>query len=114
MLPAGLGQLHLAFLNRFRYLLPVKENQPRLLDSLQLLFNDPEEMRWAECVHHRTVDKGHGRIEIRECWTSSDPEYLRHFALNLLRREKTAKRSLKGKRMKAAWDKDYLLKVLAG
>ena len=145
--------------------------------------------------------KGHGRIETRECWTSSDPEYLkytasvanwrglqsiamvravrrigeqtttirryfissletdaklmlhavrthwgverkvhwvlditfreddcrirkgngaenfavlRHIALNLQRREKTARRSLKGKPMKAAWDKDYLLKVLAG
>jgi predicted transposase YbfD/YdcC len=60
------------------YVLPVKENQPRLLDSLQLLFDDPEEMRWVACDHHRTVDKGHGRIEIRQCWTTSDPEYLRH------------------------------------
>jgi predicted transposase YbfD/YdcC len=25
-----------------------------------------------------TVDKGHGRIEIRECWTTSAPEYLQH------------------------------------
>jgi hypothetical protein len=39
---------------------------------------------------------------------------LRHIALNLLRREKTVKRSLKGKRMKAGWDKDYLLQVLTG
>ena len=60
------------------YVLPVKENQPRLLDSLRLLFDDPEEMRWVACDHHRTVNKGHGRIEIRECWTTSDPEYLRH------------------------------------
>lgn len=183
------------------YVFPVKENQPRLLDSLQLLFDDPKEMRWVACDHDRTVDKGHGRIEIRECWTTSDAEYLdhintlaewkglrsiamvqaerrlgeettttrryfisslesdaeqllhtvrshwgienkvhwvldiafreddsrirkgngaenfavlRHIALNLLRREKTVKRSLKGKRMKAGWDKDYLLKVLTG
>jgi predicted transposase YbfD/YdcC len=183
------------------YVLPVKENQPRLLDSLQLLFDDPAEMRWVACEHHRTVDKGHGRIETRECWTTSEPEYLhhidtlaewkglrsiaavqaerrlgeettttrryfisslegdakqllhavrthwgienkvhwvldiafreddcrlrkgngaenfavlRHIALNLLRQEKTVKRSVKGKRMKAAWDKDYLLKVLTG
>jgi predicted transposase YbfD/YdcC len=183
------------------YVFPVKENQPRLLDSLQLLFDDPEEMQWVACDHDRTVDKGHGRIEIRECWTTSDPEYLhhidtlaewkglrsiamvqaerqlgedttttrryfisslerdaeqllhavrshwgienkvhwvldiafreddsrirkgngaenfavlRHIALNLLRREKTVKRSLKGKRMKAGWDKNYLLKVLTG
>ena len=37
---------------------------------------------------------------------------LRHFALNLLRNE-PSKRSLRAKRLKAAWDERYLLKVLA-
>ena len=37
---------------------------------------------------------------------------LRHIALNLLRREKSSKGSLKGRRKKAGWDNDYLLKVL--
>jgi predicted transposase YbfD/YdcC len=183
------------------YTLPVKENQPRLLEALQGLFDDPAEMHWVECDYHKTVDQGHGRLEIRECWSTSDPEYLnyiatlaewrglqsiamiraerqlgdettvthryfisslksdaklllqsvrghwgienkvhwvldiafreddcrirkgngaenfavlRHIALNLLRRETSAKRSLKGKRKKAAWDEQYLLKVLAG
>jgi predicted transposase YbfD/YdcC len=183
------------------YVLPVKENQPRLLEALQGLFDDPEEMRWVECDFFRTVSKGHGRIETRECWTTSDPEYLkyiatladwrglqsiamvqavrqtgeqttttrryfissletnaelmlravrthwgientvhwvlditfreddsrirrgygaenfavlRHIVLNLLKRENSAKRSLRAKRKKAAWDDDYLLKVLTG
>lgn len=183
------------------YVLPVKENQPRLLEALQGLFDDPAEMHWVKCDHHRTVDKGHGRIEIRECWSTSDSGYLdyiatladwqglqsiamvqaerrlgdkttvtrryfisclksdaklllhtirthwgienkvhwvldvafreddcrirkgngaenfavlRHIALNLLRREKTSKGSLKGRRKKAGWDNDYLLKVLTG
>jgi len=183
------------------YVLPVKENQPRLLEALQGLFDDPGEMHWVECDYHRTEDRGHGRVEIRECWSTSDPEYLnyigtlaewrglqsismiqaerqvgdqttvsrryfisslnrdaerllkavrehwgienkvhwvlditfreddcrirkghgaenfavlRHIALNLLRRETSAKRSLKGKRMKAALDEKYLLKVLIG
>ncbi len=65
---------------RADYVLPVKENQPRLFEAIQGLFEDPEEMRWVECDHHRTVDKGHGRIEIRECWATSDPEYLRYIA----------------------------------
>jgi len=183
------------------YVLPVKENQPRLLEALQGLFDDPGEMHWVECDYHRTEDRGHGRVEIRECWSTSDPEYLnyigtlakwrglqsigmiqaerqlgdqttvsrryfisslsgdaerllkavrehwgienkvhwvldiafreddcrirkghgaenfavlRHIALNLLRRETSAKRSIKGKRMKAALDENYLLKVLIG
>jgi predicted transposase YbfD/YdcC len=183
------------------YVLPVKENQPRLLEALQGLFDNAEEMHWVKCDSFRTVNKGHGRIESRQCWTTSDPEYLkyiatladwhglqsiamveavrrigeqatttrryfisslesdaelmlravrthwgienkvhwvlditfreddsrirrgngaenfavlRHIALNLLKRENSAKRSLKAKRKKAAWDDDYLLAVLTG
>jgi predicted transposase YbfD/YdcC len=39
---------------------------------------------------------------------------LRHFALNLLRQERTAKGSLATKRFRAALDQDYLLTVLTG
>lgn len=37
---------------------------------------------------------------------------LRHMALNLLKQETTFKRGVKAKRLKAAWDNDYLLVVL--
>jgi hypothetical protein len=39
---------------------------------------------------------------------------LRKIALNLLQQEQTLKRGIKTKRLKAAWDKRYLLKVLKG
>ena len=37
---------------------------------------------------------------------------LRHLALNLLRQEKKSKVGVKARRMKAAWDLDYLERVL--
>jgi len=183
------------------YVLAVKENQARLHRAIQELFDNPKEMMWVKCDHHKTVDKDHGRIEVRECWTTSDPDYLRyiatlsnweglqsigvvqsmrrigqertvtrryfisslesnaklllhavrthweienklhwvldvafreddcrvrkgngaqnfavlrHIAMNLLRREETAKCSIRAKRLKAGWDHDYLRKVLNG
>lgn len=38
---------------------------------------------------------------------------LRHIALNLIRHEQSSKRSIKGKRLTAAWSDDYLLAVLS-
>lgn len=38
---------------------------------------------------------------------------LRHIALNMIKKETTLKKSIKSKRLRAGWDNDYLLKVLA-
>lgn len=184
------------------YVLSLKENQGRLYEDVKLLFDDLESDDYAFYTYDyaKTVNKGHGRIEIRECWTISDPEVLRflrgsenwknlkavsrirsqrligdersiedryhiasicgakrilrtvrshwsiennlhwvldiafdedrhrlrkdhgpenfavlrHIALNLLKHEKSLKRSIKGKRLVAGWNQDYLLKVLSG
>ena len=60
------------------YVFVVKENQPRLLEAIRGLYDDDDEMRWVDCEHHKTVDKGHGRTEIRQCWTTSDSDYLKY------------------------------------
>lgn len=183
------------------YILAVKENHKALYEELKDLFNESDKVQFLQVPHQhaRQVNKAHGRLEIRESWTLSDPDYLdylrrraewkslqtlvrvraerrigrhrsvemhyylsslannarrllqcirahwgienglhwvldiafredesrvrkehgpenmavlRHIALNLLQQEHTAKVGIKNKRLQAAWDNDYLLKVL--
>jgi predicted transposase YbfD/YdcC len=60
------------------YLLALKDNQPHLHEDVQSLFAWADNMHFAELEHdyERTVNKGHGRIEVRECWTITDPTCL--------------------------------------
>lgn len=185
------------------YLLAVKDNQKNLACDIEEIFDlefaHTEPFEGFVHDYAKTIDKGHGRIEIRECWTTTDPELLqylrkpeawselktialfrgtrringvesvqdryyiaslsgdahtilqavrhhwgienslhwvldvvfredqarmrqgdtahnfamlRHIALNLLRTQKSGPKSIRGKRLKAAWDNDFLLKVL--
>jgi predicted transposase YbfD/YdcC len=185
------------------YVLAVKQNQGQLFEDVKDLFAGCQAENFLQVPHGyaKTIEKGHGRIEIRECWTLADPEFLdylrhrdawpklhavvmvcaerrigtkrsretryyitsvennakqileavrahwgienglhwvldiafredesrvrkdhapenmavlRHIALNLLKQEQTAKIGIKAKRLKAAWDQDYLLKILSG
>jgi predicted transposase YbfD/YdcC len=60
------------------YILAVKENQGHLYEDLVDLFSDDRSygFRDAPYQHARHVSKDHGRLEIRDCWTISDPDYL--------------------------------------
>lgn len=183
------------------YLLSVKKNHKTLLSDIVGVFATAEQLDFAAIIHdyHKSTEKAHGRLDTRECWVITDPEYLsllqgkddwtglkaivkvkatrhhaekevcryyistldknakfmldtvrghwgienqlhwvldvvfredesrvrskhspenftilRHIALNLLRREKSSKRSLKNKRFKCALSTQYLEKVLFG
>jgi predicted transposase YbfD/YdcC len=54
------------------------------------------------------------RSRVRKGHAAENFSRIRRIALNLLGRETTKKRGIKGKRLNAAWDHDYLLKLLAG
>ena len=60
------------------YVLAVKANQGRLHEDIADLFAGFEECDYADVVYdyHKTIDKGHGRLEIRHCWVVSQPDYL--------------------------------------
>ena len=62
------------------YVLALKENQSHLYEDVEHLFADLEDSQYKAYGfdYEKTVNKDHGRIEIRECWTISDPEVLRH------------------------------------
>ena len=67
------------------YLLALKGNQKQLYEAVQDLFVYAEETQFREVAsdYCQTVSKGHGRIEIRRCWTIAEPdflEYVRAFA----------------------------------
>jgi len=59
------------------YLLSVKENQGHLFEDIQYLF-DVDVAHGYEYEHSyaKTVNKGHGRMETRECWAVDREEYL--------------------------------------
>jgi predicted transposase YbfD/YdcC len=58
------------------YVLAVKENQGNLFDDVTGLFDRAQEAAFEGCNYHKTQDKGHGRTEIRECWTIAGLEHL--------------------------------------
>jgi predicted transposase YbfD/YdcC len=56
------------------YVIGLKQNQGRLYEDIAELFAHGQAVDFAHMTsdYHRTVNKGHGRLEIRECWTLTD------------------------------------------
>jgi len=62
------------------YALALKDNQANLSDEVIATFAMAEEEAFATvaCESERTVEKAHGRLEIREYWTISDAAILQY------------------------------------
>ncbi len=60
------------------YVLAAKNNQKTLREGIESLFHYAQEEKFENIEHdfHKTVDGGHGRIEIRRTWTIFDPEFI--------------------------------------
>jgi len=58
------------------YVIAAKGNQGTLLEDIEMTFEQSTSS--APTAYHRSVNKGHGRIEIRECWALDAPEVIAH------------------------------------
>lgn len=63
------------------YVLSLKENQGHLYQDTVDLFTHIEQTpsHALDTAYARTIDKAHGRVEVRECWTISDPQHFPFF-----------------------------------
>jgi predicted transposase YbfD/YdcC len=60
------------------YVLSVKENQGHLYEDILTLFavDQAQDFQYASYEYQQKTSKGHGRIEVRECFSTSNPDYL--------------------------------------
>lgn len=91
------------------YLSSLDGNAERLLWAARTHWGIENGLHWVLDIAFREdesrVRKDHGAQNLAT---------LRHIALNLLKQENTAKIGIKNKRLRAGWDEQYLLRVLAG
>jgi len=61
------------------YLLPVKDNHPTLRQDIELFFAEQRDNGFADAkaLFHETVEKDHGRLEIRRHWSIGDIDWLK-------------------------------------
>jgi predicted transposase YbfD/YdcC len=64
------------------YVLALKENQPHLHEDVVSLFIWADNVGFEGIAHElaETTNASHGRIEVRHCWTISDPQCLEMIA----------------------------------
>lgn len=80
-----------------------------ILEAVREHWHIENKLHWVLDVAFREVD-----CRVRKDYGPQNFTLLRHITLNLLKQEKTSKRSIKGKWLQAAWKTDYLEKVLQG
>ena len=90
------------------YISSLESDAKRILHIVRKHWSIENELHWVLDV---ALNEDHSRV--RKDQAPENLAVLRHIALNLLKQEKTAKGGARAKQLQAAWDQDYLLKVLA-
>ena len=65
--------------NEGHYVLALKGNQSTLQEDVRMFMDDLiARDRRQQCDYYETIEKSHGRIEIRKCWSCWDIDWLIH------------------------------------
>ena len=92
-----------------RYYISSLAAEPYLLNTaVRTHWTIENQLHWILDVAFREDDS-----RVRRGHAAENLAVLRHMALNLLKQEHTAKLSIHNKRLRAAWDNDYLLQLLS-
>ena len=91
------------------YISSLTPNAQTLAEAIRTHWSVENPLHWVLDVAFREDE-----CRIRNGHAPENFTLLRHLAVSALNQEKTAKIGIKNKRLRAGWDDDYLLKVLAG
>jgi len=91
------------------YISSLPPDAQRLAASIRTHWSIENPLHWVLDVAFREDE-----CRIRSGHAPENFAILRHLAVSALNQESTAKVGIKNKRLRAGWDNDYLLKVLAG
>lgn len=91
------------------YISSLAPDAKQLAQSIRTHWSIENPLHWVLDVAFREDE-----CRIRTGHAPENFTIMRHLALSALNQEKTAKVGVKNKRLRAGWDDDYLLKVLAG
>lgn len=89
------------------YISSIKDSAVFLNNSIRAHWEIENKLHWSLDIAFREDES-----RKRAGKSAENFSIVRRIALNLLKNEKSFKLGLKGKRLKAAWDEDYLMKIL--
>ena len=90
------------------YISSLEPDASRLLQAARSHWGIENRVHWVLDLSFREDES-----RIRSGNTSENLAIIRHMALNLLRKDRTSKTSIKARRKLADWDNDYLLSILS-
>jgi predicted transposase YbfD/YdcC len=90
------------------YISSLESNAEHILQVVRTHWAIENELHWV-----LDVALNEDRSRVRKDHSPENLAVLRHIALNLLKQEKTAKGGIHAKQLQAAWNNEYLLKILA-